>query len=304
MGSSGATGRGGQGDKGTRGNKNIVLEKVEVPEIAPQGNPVPVTYIWQGDWKELNNGLVLLTWKNNDNSTWIHDHAIALGKLYPYGIKPVGKFQITERMAMLPPADIENGNYTLQATYLNRLTQETYPIEIPKTTLQIDFQATPTPAPELDLSTQLRTLAATLPQGIKALDKVFQEIGRINQYDPEQYYLVQTRKALEYRLQQEKNLKYAYSIALTNILQRKTEKAIASLKTLTKLDKDNPYAWAYLSFVQLYDFQGAAAEKSLQPALAKLPDSTEIQVLSGVAALQQGKLIKVWQVVNQLSINN
>ena len=289
---------------GGMGRNNITLKKIEVPEIAPQGNPVPVTYIWQGDWEELKNGLVLLTWKNSDNSKFIHDHQIALGELYPYGIKPMGKFQVTERMAMLPPAEIENGKYTLEATYLNSLTGETYPIKIPKTTLQIDSQATAIAAPELDLSTQLRNLAATLPQGIKVLDKVFQEIGRINQYDATQDYLVQTRKALEYRFQKEKNLKYAYSIALTNILQQKTEKAIASLKRVTELDKDNPYAWAYLAFVQLYDFQGAAAEKSLQPALKELPNVKEIQYLSGVAALQQGKLIKVWQVVNQLSMNN
>ncbi|WP_414619349.1 phospholipid carrier-dependent glycosyltransferase [Calothrix sp. CCY 0018] len=289
-----------RGGRGGRNKNNISLEKVEVPEVAPSGIPVPVTYIWEGNWEELSNGLVLITWKNNNNPKFIHDHAIALGKLYPYSIKPVGKFQVTERMAMLPPADIKNGNYTLEATYLNRLTQETYPIKLPKVTLQIDSQATPTPAPELDLPTQLRSLAANLPQGIKAFNKVFEEIGRINQYDPNQDYLVQTRKTLEYRFGQEKNLNYAYSIALTNILQQKTESAIASLKTVTQLDANNPYAWAYLAFVQLYDFQGAAAEKSLQPALAKLPDVTEIQYLSGIAALQQGKLIKVWQVVNQL----
>ncbi len=307
----GDKGKRGQGEKegdkgmGRNGNRrngnNIILEKVELPEITPPGIPVPITYIWQGNWEELNNGLVLLTWKNNDNEKWIHDHEIALGKLYPDGIKPIGEYQITERMAMLPPADIKNGNYTLEATYLNKLTGETYPIKISQITLQINSQTTPTPAPELDLSTQLRTLAATLPQGIKALDKVFDEIGRINQYDAKQDYLVQTRQTLEYRLQQEKqNLNYAYSIALTNILQRKTEMAIASLKRVTQLDADNPYPWAYLAFVQLYDFQGAAAEKSLQPALAKLPDVTEIQALSAVAALQQGKLIKVWQVVNEL----
>jgi 4-amino-4-deoxy-L-arabinose transferase-like glycosyltransferase len=284
---------------GVMGGNNISLEKLEVPSLVPPGIPIPVTYIWEGNWEELKNGLVLITWKDSDNSKWIHDHAIALGKLYPYGIKPVGKFQIIERMAMLPPANIKNGNYILEATYLNKLTGETYPIKLPKT-IQIDSQATPTPAPELDLSTQLRTLAATLPQGIKALDKVFNEIGRINQYDPTQDYLVQTRKILEYRFRQEQNLEYAYSIALTNILQQKTDRAIASLKRVTQLDKDNPYAWAYLAFVQLYDFQGAAAEKSLQPALAKLPDVKEIQYLSAVAALQQGKFIKVWQVVNRL----
>ena len=201
---------------------------------------------------------------------------------------------------MLPPSNIENGNYSLEATYLNKYTGETNSIEIPEASLQIDSQATPTPAPELDLSTQFRTLAATLPQGIKALDKVFDEIGRINQYDANQDYLVQTRKVLQHRFQKEKNIEYAYSIALTYILEQKAESAIASLKTVTQLDKNNPYAWAYLAFVQLYDFQGAAAEKSLEPALEKLPDVTEIQALSGVAALQQGKLFKVWEVVNKL----
>ncbi|AFY56380.1 PMT family glycosyltransferase, 4-amino-4-deoxy-L-arabinose transferase [Rivularia sp. PCC 7116] len=289
-----------RGGREGRSNNNIVLEKVEVPQIAPPGKPVPVTYIWEGNWEQLQNGLMLLTWKNADNSKWIHDHAIALGKLYPYGIKPVGRFQVTERIAMLPPAEIKNGNYTLEATYLNKLTGQTYPLNSPQTILQIDSQATSIPAPELDLSTQLRSLAATLPQGIKALNKVFYEIGRINQYDPNQDYLVQTRKALEYRLQQEQNLKYAYSVALTDILQRKPQAAIASLQRVTQLDKNNPYAWAYLAFVQLYDFQGAAAEKSLQPALEELSDVKEIKALSAVAALQQGKLIQVWQLVNEL----
>ena len=272
-----------------------------MPETAPPGMPIPVTYIWQGNWEKLNNGLVLLTWKNNNNSKWIHDHGIAFGKLYPDGIKPFGQFQVIETMAMLPPDNINNGTYTLEANYLDKNTGETFPLKVPEVTLKIDSQATPNRAPELDLATQLRNLAATLPQGIKALDKVFDQIGRINQYDANQDYLVQTRKALESRLQEEKqNLDYAYSVALTHILQRKPKMAIASLKRITQLDADNPYAWAYLAFVQLYDFQGAAAEKSLQPALAKLPDVTEIQALSGVAALQQGKLIKVWQVANKL----
>ncbi|MEO0837367.1 MAG: glycosyltransferase family 39 protein [Cyanobacteria bacterium J06643_5] len=296
-----------QQDNNIRANQNnIILKNIEVPETAPPGIPVPVTYTWEGNWQELKNGLLLLDWKNNNNQNqkWIHDHGIALGKLYLDGIKPIGKFQIIERIAMLPPADIENGNYILEATYLNQFTGETYPIQIPQATLQIDSQETPTPAPELDLSTQFRTLAATLPQGIKALNKVFDEIGRINQYDANQDYLVQTRKTLQHRFQKEKNLEYAYSIALTYILEQKAESAIASLKTVTQLDKNNPYAWAYLAFVQLYDFQGAAAEKSLEPALEELSYVKEIQALSGVAALQQGKLFKVWEVVNQLTMNN
>ncbi|MEM6403872.1 MAG: glycosyltransferase family 39 protein, partial [Cyanobacteria bacterium P01_D01_bin.116] len=77
-----------QQDNNIRANQNnIILKNVELPKTAPPGIPVPVTYTWEGNWQELKNGLLLLTWKNSDNSKWIHDHGIALGKLYLGGIK-------------------------------------------------------------------------------------------------------------------------------------------------------------------------------------------------------------------------
>jgi Tfp pilus assembly protein PilF len=75
---------------------------------------------------------------------------------------------------------------------------------------------------------------------------------------------------------------------------------IASLTKVTKIDADNPNSWAYLAFVQLYNFQPRAAEKSLQPALAKNPNQKEIKALSGVAALMQGNLVKAWQDLDSL----
>ncbi|BAY48845.1 glycosyl transferase family protein [Scytonema sp. HK-05] len=310
----------------------IALSQVTVPEKAPPGLSVPVTYEWSGSWDELQHGLVLLTWHNSrqpplmknltpqppslqgkgeadsppllgerSKSLWIHDHGIAMGNLHPGGKKPEGTFQVIEKMAMLPPADISPGTYTLEAMYLNRLSGESYSIKVPKVTLQIEPQAPAAQTPELDLVTQLETLGAQLTKGTEAVSQVFEEIGRINQYDPTQDYLVQARLTLEYRLQHmTPNRDWAYALALANVLQRRVDGAIASLKQVIQLDSENPYAYAYLAFVQLYNWQPAAAQKSLEPSLAKNPNLPEFRGLSGVAALMQGNFVKAWKDLSAL----
>ncbi|ARV58617.1 phospholipid carrier-dependent glycosyltransferase [Nostocales cyanobacterium HT-58-2] len=290
------------GDKSTS-PVHLALSQVTVPQKAPPGVAVPVTYEWYGSWDELQHGLVLLTWRKNGETpstdNWIHDHGIAMSTLHPGAKKPEGTFQVIERMAMLPPADISPGTYTLEAKYLNRLSGESYSISVPKVTLQIDSQATATPAPELDLVTQLETLGAQLPKGTKALGQIFEEVGRINQYDPIQDYLVQARLTLEYRLQNfAPKRDWAYALALANVLQRRVEGAIAALKQVIQLDSQNPYAYAYLAFVQLYNWQPGVAQKTLKPSLAKNPNLPEFRGLSAVAALMQGNFVKAWKDFN------
>lgn len=290
----------------------VSLSQITVPEKTPPGLPVPITYQWSGSWDELQQGLVLLSWQNSNQQlaintphtpfSWIHDHGIAMSALHRGAKKPEGTFQVTEMMAMLPPADIVPGTYTLEAIYLNRRSGESYPIPVPKITLQIDPQATATPAPELDLITQLRTLAASLPKGTETLSQVFDDIGRINQYDPIQDYLVQARLTLEYRLQRfGANRDWAYAFALANVLQRRVDDAITALKQVTLLDSENPYAYAYLAFVHLYNWQPRTAQKSLEHGLVQNPNLQELQILSGAAALMEGNLVKAWQTFREVS---
>ncbi|KST62378.1 glycosyltransferase family 39 protein [Mastigocoleus testarum] len=327
-------------------SSQVTLTQVKVPASTPPGLPVPITYEWRGSWSALKNGLVLLNWENitsnltpknstpedlnskdstskdstsinknatnknplNQSTLWLHDRGIGMGRLKSndVGRSQSKLFQVTERLAMLPPKNTVPGNYTLKANYLNRISGETYEIPVPKVTLEINPEAIATPAPELDLLTQLRELGATMPEGVEALEKVFDEVGRINQYDPIQDYLLQARQILTYRLEnttQTKTSQYrdwAYTLALTNVLQRRVDDAIASLEKVIQLDPENPYAYAYLAFVQLYDWRGAAAEKSLEPALVKNPEIMEIKALSGVAALMQGNVIKAWQILSKL----
>lgn len=287
----------------------VKLVNVKVPEIAPPGVPVPVTYEWTGSWEQLQSGIVLLTWRiseentKNPKSQWLHDRAIGMGNLYPEILpdKLLAKgFRVIEQTAMLPKADTSAGIYTLEATYLNRKTGETYPIQVPPVTLKIDAAAGATPAPELDLGTQLRTLAATLPQGTAALEQIFAETGRINQYDPIQDYLVQAQLALEYRLQREPNRDLAYALALSRVLKRQAKDAIASLERVVRLDSQNPYAYAYLAFVHLYEWHPKKAQNVLKPAVALNPNLLEIKALSGVAALMQGNFLKAWYIVQEI----
>jgi hypothetical protein len=318
----------------------IKLEKVIVPPSSPPGQPVPVTYQWLGNWQDLQNGLVLMSWEqasrgsggaeaqgsrgageqrttnkqqatnnqqpttNNQQPTttnqinyWLHDRAIGLGKLLPprNSVSSSNSVSITEALAMLPPADIAPGIYTLKAEYLNRQTGETYPLEVPNNVqIKIGPTAAASPAPELDLVTQLRSLATALPLGVDALGPVFDDIGRINQYDPTQDYLTQAELTLKARLSRQDNLYYAYNLALAMVLKKDAQGAIAALEKVIQLDPKNSYAHGYLAFVNLYDWRPSAAEKALKPALEIDPNRQEFQIINALTALFQGNLLKTW----------
>lgn len=278
----------------------IELTQVIVPAQAPAGKPIPVTYQWTGSWEALRSGLVVLTWRRQEKffelgeTQWLHDHGLGMGNLLTdQPIDSATRFQVVERMAMLPPRTIAKGTYTLEATYLDRQTGKTTAIAVPPIRLKIDPKAPVIVAPEVDWVTQLRNLALTLPQGLTTFDRLFSEVGRINQYAPGQDYLDQARQAIEYRLQQEpQNLRLAYGLALTQILKRRAPEAIAALEQVVQLDPQNPFAHAYLAFVNLYDFRPRAAQTALNAAFALEPNLPELHALNGVAALMQGNLVE------------
>lgn len=289
------------------------LQRVEVPAQAPPGQPMPVTYEWVGRWRSLNQGLTLLTWEPTATTAaserpWIHDHGIGLGTLRPHPIQPQqitlspadipadGCFQVVERTATLPPASASEGAYRLTGRYVNVNDGEARSLDIPPTTVTLSASAAAVPAPHVDWVTELREVSRLLPQGPDYLDEVFDPIGRINLYDPIQNYLVQAEQSLQRRWDSpEEAIEYGYGLVLSQVLQLKVDDAIASLETLVQQDADNPYAHAYLGFVNLYAFRPRAAQTALAPALELAPDSPEIQGLSAVAALMRGNLWGAWQ---------
>lgn len=284
----------------------VKLTGISVPQQAPPGQPIPVTYQWSGTGKELQTGLVLLTWQNleneGENTSWLHDHGIGLGQLYLENRE--GNFQVTEHTAMLPDQEIKSGKYQLQGTYLNRETGASYPLAIPEITININSQAGATPAPELDFVTQLRNLAPGLSEGITGLEPIFTQIGLLNQYDPTQDYLAQAETAFVKRLEQEKNLDWSYGLTLARALQRDVLGTKEALQRVISINPQNPYPHAYLAFVNLYDFHPRAAQKAVQPALQQNPDSQEFQAINGIAALMQGNLVGAWKNLSPLIDKN
>ncbi len=277
----------------------IKLEQVNVPAIAPPGAAIPVTYQWVGPWEQLQSGFVLITWHHTqqNQSRWLHDRAIGTGTLtpHPFTNQPSQSVRVIEQMAMSPGTNLIPGNYTIAATYFNQITGESYPIKVPSVTIKIDPQAPPVPALELDLVTQLRTMGAALPQGLTGLIPIFAQMARINQYDPNQNYYIQAEQTLAYRLNFEPdNVELTYALALSRALQRKIEPAIAALQKVVQLDSQNPYAYAYLAFVNLYDFRPTAAETVLNSNVVINSNRPEILALKGIAALMKGNLIKAW----------
>ncbi len=305
----------------------VHLTQISVPKTAPPGQPIPVTYALAGSWEALRSGLLLLTWQqipqpiqpsptvNADQPThtpqaasalrakpryqWLHDHGIGLGQLTtPIGTeRPAppahSPFQVTERLAMLAPADAPTGRYSLQAAYLNRVTGETYPLQVPQVQLRLDAKSKPVAAPELDLISQLRALVPAMAAG--QLEPIGATIGRINQYDPIQDYLIQTEKLLMARLQQTPNdLQLTYSLALAYVLQRRAVEAIATVTQITELDSHNPWAWAYLGFLRLYNGQPGLAQTALDRAQQLNPNLAEVKTLQGVAAAMQLNLPRAW----------
>ncbi|HEY9800133.1 MAG TPA: hypothetical protein V6D25_07225 [Leptolyngbyaceae cyanobacterium] len=245
----------------------------------------PITYQLTGSWDELQNGLLLLKWQNQQSSFY-HDHAIALGNLY-CGLKchPQEAFQVTENLSIFIPK-IPSGKYQLSALYLNRNNGKVTPLNVPNITVDLSNQGTVEKAPALDLVSRMSQLAVELRNG--KLDNIFEQVANFNQYDPTQDYLKQIELAANYRLQQEpNNLNWRYTLVLSQLLQRQVDELIKNLTELTKYDSENPYVWMYLAFVYLYDFQPRQAEPKLAIAEKIQPDIPELKTLKTVTNIMK-----------------
>jgi 4-amino-4-deoxy-L-arabinose transferase-like glycosyltransferase len=283
----------------------VNLDKVKIPQRIPSGFTVPITYEWSGSWKELKSGLLLLNWElieEKENQTqklvkfWIHDHGIGEGMLF--GNYPDEQnFKVIENLGMMVPKDLPSGDYQLTGIYLNRNTGETYPIVVSDINITIDNNASPISSFPLDLVTRLRQLSLNLAQGIKGIYPIFDQVDRINQYDPIQDYLKQAEESLTYRLNHDPGkyeLDWTYGLVLSYVLQENPKSAITALKQLIKLNPNNPYHYVYLAFVYLYNWQPKAAETLLKYAIELKPNTEEFQILYGISGIMQGNLLKGW----------
>jgi 4-amino-4-deoxy-L-arabinose transferase-like glycosyltransferase len=106
-------------------------------------------------------------------------------------------------------------------------------------------------------------------------DPLFDQVGLLNQSDPEQVYLADAAAALKARLQRDPtNLNDLYALAVCQALQRQAGDAALSLQQLHRLDPGNPNPLIGLGVVELYRFRPWAAQAALdQAATITAPDA-------------------------------
>jgi tetratricopeptide (TPR) repeat protein len=116
----------------------------------------------------------------------------------------------------------------------------------------------------------LEALGELLRRG--QFDPLFDQIGLLNQSDPDQVYLADAEAVLRARLQRDPaNLNDLYALAVAQALKRHAGDAAISLRQLQRLDPGNPHALLGLGVVELYRFRPWAAQAALDQAARIIP---------------------------------
>ena len=93
-------------------------------------------------------------------------------------------------------------------------------------------------------------------------DNLFNLVGLVNQSDPSQEYLKNAEKIFKFRYQlNNANSHYLYNVAISQILQRKSNEASFTLKKLIEIDKSNSNLYLAKAVVDIYNFNPREAEK-------------------------------------------
>jgi hypothetical protein len=218
-----------------------------------------------------------------------HDRGVGQGLLRPG--QPSGCLAINERLASKQPLPAQ-----FQASLLLASGQR-----IPLQSRLIKF--TPATSPGAPTAAEGPTQVPAMPNRIDQLlelgqlfrqgqlDELFARVGRINQQDPEQVYLVDGEAILQARLRRDPtNLDLLYPLALAQALQRQAAAAALSLNRIGQLDPANANAQLGLGFVQLYRFKPWAAAEPIATASRLSPNNGPAKTLKKVQAAMTGNL--------------
>jgi 4-amino-4-deoxy-L-arabinose transferase-like glycosyltransferase len=257
----------------------------------------------RGPAAELRDGLLLLDWLPEPSDAagppatgagpaWRHDRGIGQGMVRG---APGGCLEVRERLALAVPAGLPAGSYRLRARALDR---QGRPLALRSAPLTLtvaggsgsqggETRATDPGAPPNRID-QLVELGRLLRAG--DLDRLFRQVGQINQRDPQQIYLPQGERLLRSRLQEtgadpgEAGLEDLYGLALAQALQRHADGAVDTLQRIVSLEPTNPHALMALGFVQLYRFHPGQAQVALDAAARLDPGNRTLRTLRVVAS--------------------
>ena len=99
-------------------------------------------------------------------------------------------------------------------------------------------------------------------------DALFNLAGQINQSDPNLNYLRNSEIIYKKKIKQNiNNLDYLYSLAISEILQKKAREALLTTNKIISIDPDNANIYIANAIIKLYLFNINSANKSLRKAI-------------------------------------
>ena len=204
------------------------------------------------------------------------DQAIGQGQLRSDGLPRNGCISVRQRLA-LPEAQPGGGPYAATLQLLTSSGQRRA-VALARAGQPLQWPDAPT-APQALAENRVLAVQAMgqlLRRG--EFDPLFDQIGLLNQSDPDQAYLADSEAVLRARLQRDPgNLNDLYALAVAQALQRKAGDAALSLQRLHRLDPGNPNALLGLGVVELYRFRPWAAQLALDQAARMMPPSAPSQ---------------------------
>jgi hypothetical protein len=210
------------------------------------------------------------------------DQALGQGLLRSDGLPRNGCISVHQRLA-LKEAQPGGGPYAATLKLLTSSGQQR-DVTLARAGHPLQWPDAPTTPQAL---AENRVLAAeAMGQQLRRgqFDPLFDQIGLLNQSDPDQAYLADAEAVLKARLQRDPgNLNDLYALAVSQALQRQAGDAALSLQRLHRLDPGNPNPLIGLGVVELYRFRPWAAQAALDQAAritaADAPIAATLQTL-------------------------
>jgi 4-amino-4-deoxy-L-arabinose transferase-like glycosyltransferase len=241
-------------------------------QAALQPLPGGLELTLQGPTRTLQGSRLLLDLRSA-TAVLRADQAIGQGQLRSDGLPRNGCITVHQRLA-LKEAQPEGGPYAATLQLLTSSGQQR-DVTLARAGQPLQWPDAPTDPQAL---AENRVLAAeAMGQQLRRgqFDPLFDQIGLLNQSDPDQAYLADAETVLRARLQRDPgNLNDLYALAVCQALQRQAGDAALSLQQLHRLDPGNPSPLIGLGVVELYRFRPWAAQAALdQAARITAPDA-------------------------------
>ena len=211
----------------------------------------------RGNENIMNNSYLLVNAKNNEENYEIN---IALPKIINLSKTNI---ELTKNIYIEEDINLDN-TYDLNCLLISK-NRKKIPISIDKFIYNKNINTSVDEQFEINKIKELEKMGKLLKNG--DFDNLFNLVGLVNQSDPNQEYLKDAEEIFKYRYALDKsNIDYLYSVAISQILEKKSSEASKTLQEIKKIDSYNPNLYLAKAIIDIYNFNPRKAEKNIQLA--------------------------------------